>query len=144
VESLNLETSPFGVNLLPWRKVKRWVCIRCGRCCSSLDVPLTYREEERLRKYGDVFRRSKIGVYLKKDDYCIFFDGKCEIYVERPEACRRYPFYFREKGDDEAFYRYNSEKIYVYVDGSCSGVGKGEKVEKVIQRLLSRFKVLGD
>lgn len=54
----------FGVNLLPWRRVKR--CIRCGKCCSSLDVPLTYEEEERLRKYGDVFRRGKIGVYLRK------------------------------------------------------------------------------
>lgn len=92
-----------------------------------------------MRKYGDVFRRGKIGVYLKKNGWCVFFDGKCRIYHERPEACRRYPFYFREKGDYEALYQYNNEKIYVYVDGNCSGVGLGEKVEKVIQRLLSRF-----
>ncbi len=145
MESFNVKNLPgFGVDLIPWRRVKRWSCVRCGKCCSFLDVPLTYEEEGRLRKYGDVFRKGRIGVYLrrypKKDGCCIFFDGKCKIYHERPEACRRYPFYLREKGEDEALYHYESGNVYVYIDRSCSGVGLGEKVEKVIQRLLKDLK----
>lgn len=125
-------------NLVPWREVEKWKCIHCGKCCSNLDVPVTYEDEKRLKKYGDVFTKGKIGLYLKKvRGECIFFrDGRCKIYSERPEACRRYPFYFRDSGDDSALFSVREVKIYVYVDLECNGVGSGKDVEKVIGEIL--------
>jgi Fe-S-cluster containining protein len=130
--------------LVPWRKVERWVCVRCGQCCNTLDVPVTFEEEDRLRrKYGNVFKRGKIGLYLKKKNgRCIFFkNGVCKIYDDRPIACRKYPFYFRSSGEDSALFEYNGLKIYVYVDKNCKGFGKGRSVEEVIKDILSQIKL---
>ena len=125
-------------NLIPWRRIKKWGCIRCGRCCSTLDIPVTFEEEERLKKYGSVFKRGKIGLYLrKKRGKCIFFKkGSCKIYEERPEACRRYPFYFRDLGEDEALFVKGEFRIYVYVDKECRGIGKGKNVEEVVEEII--------
>ena len=125
-------------NIVPWRKVESWKCIHCGKCCSNLDVPVTYEDEKRLKKYGDVFTRGKIGLYLRKvGKNCIFYqDGDCKIYTDRPEACRRYPFYFRYFGSDEALFTIGKTEIYVYVDLECNGVGKGGNVEEAIKEIL--------
>ncbi len=121
-------------NLIPWRLARRWTCVRCGWCCCSYDVPVTFDDERRLRKYGDVFWRGKVGLYLKRiDGKCVFYDnGKCLIYDERPIACRRYPFYFRRNGEELA--RFGD--IYVYVDANCRGVGKGRRIEEVLKELF--------
>jgi hypothetical protein len=91
-------------------------------------------------KYGDVFRRFKIGVYLKKEGYCIFYDGKCRIYAERPIACRKYPFYIRLKGSKEALFEFDCERYFVYIDKTCRGIGVGFKAEKVIRDLIVELK----
>jgi len=84
---------------------------------------VTPEEEKRLKKYGDVFRKGKILVYLKKiNGCCIFLDsGLCRIYEERPAACRRYPFYIRSKGCKESEF----EGTHIYIDKSCLGVIPG-------------------
>ena len=124
--------------LIPWKNVEKWMCIRCGKCCSNLDVPVTYEDEKRLKEYGDVFTRGKIGLYLKTvGGRCVFFrDGQCTIYNKRPEACKRYPFYFRCFGDDDALFCVGDVRLYVYIDPECSGIGRGENVERVIVELL--------
>ncbi|MBO8182554.1 MAG: YkgJ family cysteine cluster protein [Archaeoglobus sp.] len=127
-------------DLVPWKRVKRWNCIRCGKCCEVLEVPVTHEEEKRLKKYGDVFIKSKIGVYLRKDRHCIFYTGKCRIYPERPIACRKYPFYIRYEGESSAFFRFGDEEYYVYLDKNCSGIGMGFRIEKVIENLIAELK----
>jgi Fe-S-cluster containining protein len=119
--------------LIPWRLVKRWECIRCGWCCRNLDVHVTVYDEERLKKYGDVFWYGKIGVYLKKvNGACIFYDGLCKIYPERPRACIFYPFYFLKRGEEIAKFG----KYYVYVDRNCRGIGRGRRIEEVLKELV--------
>ncbi len=127
------------MNLIPWRYIDRWECLRCGKCCRELDVPVTLDEEKRLRKFGDVFSKKKIGVYLKKvGGCCIFLEGnRCRIYDLRPEACRRYPFYFRSKGCSDAKIVVGERVIFVYIDPACPGLGSGRKVVDTIFELLS-------
>ena len=122
--------------LLPWRSFDRWECRRCGWCCCNYDVSVTVYDEERLRKYGDVFRRGKIGLYLKRvEGRCVFYeDGRCLIYDERPMACRNYPFYFFRRGEEGA--RFGN--VYVYVDPNCKGFGGGRRIEEVIAELLEK------
>ena len=123
-------------DLIPWRVAGRWKCIRCGWCCNNLDVPVTIYDEERLRKYGDIFWKGKIGVYLKKiNGRCIFYkDGECLIYEERPKACRNYPFYIRKQGDELA--RFGN--VYVYLDKNCRGIGKGRRIEEILNELFNQ------
>ncbi|WP_202318863.1 YkgJ family cysteine cluster protein [Archaeoglobus neptunius] len=108
------------MELVTWKRVAGWRCRRCGKCCRDLDIMVTPEEERRLQKYGEVFERGKILTYLRKlNGKCIFLRGNtCTIYSERPMACVKYPFYFRLKGDAEAFF----QGIYVYVDPSCPGL----------------------
>lgn len=121
-------------DVVPWTYVDRWECVRCGWCCRNLDVSITIYDEIRLRKYGDIFRKGKVGLYLKRiNGACVFYDGKnCRIYDERPRACIFYPFYILKRGEEIArFGRY-----YVYVDKNCRGMGKGRDVREVITELI--------
>ncbi len=126
------------MKLVPWKSVSGWRCVRCGKCCSELDVPVSDEEENRLKKYGNVFRRGKIGVYIKKvNGRCVFLrNNQCAIYDERPKACRRYPFYFRKKGDENALFIFKGKRFYVYVDADCKGLGMEGDVEEEIKRIL--------
>jgi hypothetical protein len=134
-----MEGSPQPV---PWRKIKRWMCIHCGFCCSEYDVPVTLNDEVRLRKYGNVFKRGKIGLYLrKKKGKCVFRGkGGCKIYDERPMACKKYPFYIMRQGDQDSLFIYNGKVYHVFLDARCSGLGKGDDVEEEIRKLLRDLK----
>jgi len=139
---ITLVTQPYCVEgapqLLPWTKVERWACIHCGFCCSEYDIPVTPDEERRLRKYGNVFKRSKIGVYLgKKRGMCVFRgDDRCRIYDERPMACRKYPFYIKQKGDEDSLYVYNGKVHHIFLDSKCKGLGRGCEIEEQIRQIL--------
>ena len=126
--------------LIPWRKVRKLTCVHCGYCCEEYDVPVTFEEEERLKVFGDVFSRGKLGVYLKKvNGKCIFRRRKrCSIYELRPMACVRYPFFVRESGCEEAKLLLDGRELFVYVDGRCKGIGRGSKIEDVLKNVIRR------
>ncbi|AEA46648.1 YkgJ family cysteine cluster protein [Archaeoglobus veneficus] len=113
------------LNLIPWKKIESWACVHCGKCCSSYDIPVTFEEEERLKKYGNVFKKAKIGLYLrKKKGKCVFWrkNRGCTIYAERPKACRSYPFYVRKEGEEDAYF----DGFFIYIDAECRGINKGD------------------
>ena len=103
-------------------------------------MSITPAEEKRLKKYGNVFRQEKIGLYLRKNGHCIFYNGKCIIYEDRPIACRKYPFYIRYEGSEGALFEFGKERYYVYLDVGCSGVGLGFRLEKVLEKLIGELK----
>lgn len=131
------------MELIPWREVRDWKCIRCGKCCRELDVMVTPEEEARLSRYGEVFNRGKILVYLKKiDGSCVFFkSGVCMIYPKRPMACVKYPFYFKSSGEERSRFA----GVHVYIDSACPGVVFGnpsESLVSVIRELLRNEKLI--
>jgi hypothetical protein len=70
-------------------------CRTCGAdCCRSFaSVPLAWDEYERLRALGA--QRLELSLHgahlLVIDGACEFLvDGRCSIYAERPELCRRF------------------------------------------------------
>ena len=128
--------------LIPWRKAERWACVHCGFCCSEYDIPVTLEEEERLRKYGRVFRKGKIGLYLKKKKGKCAFRGKngCRIYDERPVACRKYPFFIKKQGGEDSLFIYGGKVYHVFLDARCRGLGKGDDVEGEIRKVLRDLK----
>ena len=70
-------------------------CQNCGGiCCSSFAaIELNWDEYERLRKLGAKhLQLSLYGAHRLEIDYgCEFLDGgRCSIYEERPDICRRF------------------------------------------------------
>ena len=70
-------------------------CRDCGgACCRSFTaVPLTWEEFERLQALGA--RRLQLNLWgppvLLIDAGCEFLtDGRCRIYPDRPDVCRRF------------------------------------------------------
>ncbi len=129
-----------GHNYVPWRSVKTWRCVRCGKCCRIFSIPLTLGEAFNIvRKYGPVVinRKGKFILISKPNGDCIFLSRRnglafCDIYLERPFVCRIYPFYIRlkplvGKGEEKKalFECDDGLKIYVYVDAVCEGINKG-------------------
>jgi Fe-S-cluster containining protein len=117
----------------------RYVCLRCGECCSSgPNVALTVFDVCRIASYLGKPWRSLAGGYFYVviadqipvivlrgvDDKCVFLresSGKtyCEIYPARPMRCRLYPFIPiapRERGKLE-------------VSSNCPGINSGDYIE---------------
>lgn len=69
-------------------------CTRCGNCCAAT-IPLTRKEEKRIREYikqnniEPEFFQTKTDMNLQ----CCFYDRKnklCKIYEVRPSICRSF------------------------------------------------------
>jgi Fe-S-cluster containining protein len=70
-------------------------CLSCGGlCCSSFaDVRISWEEYRRLQALGATrLQLSLFGPHRLLIDYCCEFlaDGRCRIYEDRPEICRRF------------------------------------------------------
>ncbi len=126
--------------LVPWRDVERWECVRCGKCCKTLDVSLSFEEEEVLKTVRpDSVVYGKIGAYVRRvDGKCVFYaeksgKGMCTIYSLRPKACKLYPFYVRNSGPENA--RYGS--FYVFLHRECEGIGVGRPIAEILPEVLN-------
>lgn len=124
---------------IPWRRVRRWECLECGKCCKAFLVPVRIYERPVLekRRPGSVTiaisREGRRGLYLSKKESgeCIFLVkvfGRylCSIQDIKPVACRLYPFRVKKYGSEEAYLRVDGEDVYVYLDGRCPGVKEGK------------------
>jgi len=90
------------VNALDEEVFEEIDCLECANCCSTISPTFTQRDIERIGKRLRLKPGEVIAMYLKldeDDDYvlksvpCTFLqeDNRCEIYEDRPKACRDYP-----------------------------------------------------
>jgi Fe-S-cluster containining protein len=112
---------------VPVTSKTRWVCTRCGWCCShEWRVNLTWDEYDRLKdklSIEDFVVDDQSGMshpfYMIKDK-CVQYDTKkhkCKIYKIRAYSCATYPFSITPDGK-------------LVRSKFCKGFGKGEKVNK--------------
>lgn len=80
---------------------EKFKCLRCGKCC-RLRVKLSKEDIKRIEKKGHTnFIDEDAGnnKCMKMINlYCIFLTvdtgiASCKIYKQRPEICRKYPFF---------------------------------------------------
>lgn len=72
---------------------------KCGRCCSSI-LPMSEYEIKKIKKYmkrnpekfGDPINPNDNLNEKNYKDVCPFIDenGRCKIYVHRPEMCKKF------------------------------------------------------
>ena len=128
---------------VPWKIVKDWHCVACGKCCDEYVVPLKPYEYLKLKWSG--FVEERFGrFYIKK------VNGKCPFQYNRlcilqgelkPVACKLYPFVIRKKGDERAEFEYNGETFYVYVDTFCENVVLGRPSESLKRMIVEAIQI---
>jgi Fe-S-cluster containining protein len=87
---------------------KKFDCLKCANCCSSISPIVTEKDIDKLAKHFKLKPSQFIEQYLHIDedlDYvfnhtpCPFLmpDNYCMAYESRPKACREYPHTDRRK-----------------------------------------------
>ena len=131
-----------------FQKPQTFVCHRgCGYCCTNI-VVLTKQDIARIKKMGfqekDFIETDSLGrKRLKRDKYedafCHFFAWKkgskdiggkeavCTIYKNRPEVCRKYPFFEDAVGECCPPKLFLEGKLYQYV---TTEPFEGKRLEK--------------
>lgn len=120
----------------PWRRIKSWRCLACGKCCRHFSVPLRAIEYVQItNNFGDGVVTIDTGKpRLKKvGGTCVFQhpSGLCELQSLglKPSACKLWPFAILDKKHTDAVFHFKGKKYYVYVNTSCMGINKGDPSE---------------
>ncbi|RLI75477.1 YkgJ family cysteine cluster protein [Archaeoglobales archaeon] len=131
---------------VPWRRVSSWHCTACGECCERYRVRLTTYEYLKLRATG--FVEEKAGrFYIKKfGSKCPFQYGNlCMLQNKlKPSACRLFPFVVRKRGVEEAYFEFEGESYYVYVDTFCPNLklkSDTKPSKKIIPLIIEAIKI---
>ncbi len=77
-------------------------CLQCANCCKTTGPLFLYSDVKRLAKRLKMTASAFTETYLREDEEgdlilksvpCPFLmdDNKCEVYEDRPRACRAYP-----------------------------------------------------
>ena len=133
---------------------QRFSCLQCGECCRSRNVPVTMEDIKQIStvkgpdEFIVIYGEHKLVLDRREwDSGCIFLrDTQCTIHDVKPLVCDLYPVCISVnpllEGSSPVILKDGSE-MYLYVDVSCSGVGKGEPLnEEEIEekaRLLSLY-----
>ena len=138
------------VNYIPWRLIRSWKCLACGRCCKKYRVNLTWEEYEKIARYWpQEVKRTGDGFYLKRrpDGGCRFLWGKLcylQILNMKPLACKLWPFMILTRPDKmdinfEGLYQFKNKEYFVYLNPKCSGINKGDplNLKKVIEEVIN-------
>jgi len=132
-------------------------CKFCLDCCRGRFIYLTLYDIKRIAKHHDpqdfvVLTTENeqirfILAYREWDLGCIFHDpetGKCKIHDYNPLICQIYPFMVSHKPlgiEGEEPFEYRGEKLWLYYDESCPGIGKGKTITREeIAELGLKFK----
>jgi len=97
-------------------------CLKCANCCSTLGPRLTQKDIESAAKALKIKPASFMDTYLQLDEEndlifksmpCPFLgaDKYCNIYGNRPKACREYPHTDKPKFLSRRFLTLNNARI---------------------------------
>jgi len=137
---------------VPWRYVESWNCSACGVCCKGFDVVLDFPEWINIVKtFGVDYTQPSISRFClrrKTDGTCVFLANYygswlCSLQHMKPIACKLWPFKISDKPKwgrpNEAIYRLNDVKLYIYVDPSCVGLRWGNPTPRFTNAVLPEF-----
>ncbi|WP_087036858.1 YkgJ family cysteine cluster protein [Thermococcus litoralis] len=129
----------------PLKSDVKFECKFCLDCCRGRFIYLTLHDIKNIMRRGYdpqdfillTAEEGKIRfvlAYREWDLGCVFHDpetGKCKIHDYNPLICQIYPFMVSYKPlgiEGEEPFEYNGEKLWLYYDESCPGIGEGKEV----------------
>jgi Fe-S-cluster containining protein len=140
------------LDVIPWRMVRNWHCLLCGKCCINHKAALNFKDYATIEpKYGS--QSVELGddkFYLRRrnNGRCYFLGKKpegyfCTIQIEKPYVCKMYPFRVGKTpkfGSEElACFYYGKETLYVYLASECSGITQGEPSDIFVTEIVPEF-----
>ncbi|MEM3589885.1 MAG: YkgJ family cysteine cluster protein [Candidatus Bathyarchaeia archaeon] len=140
--------SPFGL-LLPWKRVRDWFCSACGECCKHFEVQLSPYELARIAPFGATsrirFEHGRVYLSKRRDGRCAFQERAmglwiCSLADRKPTLCKLWPFHVFNRPNygrgEQAEYKYEGRRLYVYVNSYCSNVTLGRPTERLTTLVL--------
>ena len=129
----------------PLKNDIKFECKFCIDCCRGRFIYLTLYDIKRIIDHGHDLQdfilftteNGKIRfvlAYREWDLGCVFHDpetGKCKIHDYNPLVCQIYPFMVSHKPlgiENEEPFEYKGEKLWLYYDESCPGIGEGKEI----------------
>ncbi|MEM2087149.1 MAG: YkgJ family cysteine cluster protein [Thermoproteota archaeon] len=139
---------------IPWRRLRSWACLRCGKCCSKFKVTLRPYEYAKISELMPEAVVPDVKPFLRKiGGKCVFQNeyGLCDLQELglKPFSCKVWPFLVYKKpksiNPGEAEFHYNDEKYYVYLNQHafiCTGVNMGmpEELPNIIWEVIEIYK----
>jgi Fe-S-cluster containining protein len=138
--------------LVPWQYVADWKCNACGVCCKAYGVVVNFHEWLKIVKnYGVEATSSglnKLFIKRRSDGSCVFLYNLSGMYLcglqrMKPKACKIWPFKIVSKPEfgyaDEAAYGYGENRLFVYIDSTCSGLRYGKPTREFSNHVLKEF-----
>ncbi len=140
------------MRVVPWSHVSSWRCNACGICCKHYDVVLGFPEWLGIVKsFGVEYTASSVNKFFlrrKSDGSCAFLyetpnASRCSLQYMKPKACKLWPFKILDKpkfgSPNDAAYYYGHGKLFVYVDGACTGLRFGLPTREFTYSLIPEF-----
>jgi Fe-S-cluster containining protein len=137
---------------VPWQYIADWKCNACGVCCRAYSVVVNFHEWLKIVKnYGVETTASdlnKLFIKRRNDGSCVFLYNLsgtylCGLQQMKPKACKIWPFKIVSKPEfgyaSEAAYGYGENRLFVYVDSTCSGLRYGKPTSEFADRTLREF-----
>jgi len=106
VSNQDLDQSVQETTEAVWKEVD---CLKCANCCKTLEVSVDDEDIKRLSRRLQinvkVFNQRYVNQAIGPDGLkslnkqpCVFLgeDNKCEVYEDRPTACRDYPYLYKK------------------------------------------------
>lgn len=129
----------------PLKSDVKFECKFCLDCCRGRFIYLTLSDIANIMAHGHdphdfVLMTAEGGkirfvlAYREWDLGCVFHDletGKCKIHDYNPLICKIYPFMVSHKPlgiEGEEAFEYKGEKLWLYYDESCPGIGEGDEI----------------
>ena len=129
----------------PLKSDVKFECKFCLDCCRGRFIYLTLSDIANIMAHGHdpqdfVLMAAEGGkirfvlAYREWDLGCVFHDpetGKCKIHAYNPLICKIYPFMVSHKPlgiEGEEPFEYKGEKLWLYYDESCPGIGEGDEI----------------
>ncbi|MBO8174045.1 MAG: YkgJ family cysteine cluster protein [Thermococcus sp.] len=143
----------------PLKNDVKFECKFCIDCCRGRFIYLTLYDIKRIAEHdhdpqdfvlftAENGRIRFVLAYREWDLGCVFHDpetGKCKIHDYNPLVCQIYPFMVSHKPlgiENEEPFEYKGEKLWLYYDESCPGIGEGKEIitREEIAELGLKFK----
>lgn len=142
-------------NPLPFLEPIPFECLNCLDCCRERWIYLTLGDIEGLMGLGKdpsqfmvVSMEDKPRFVLSVREWdlgCIFQDpetGLCIVHSRNPLICRIYPFMVSRKPlgvEGERPFEYEGEKLWLYYDKNCPGIGAEEPETIIAPEEIAKF-----
>lgn len=150
-----------GLHYVPWKHIRSWRCLQCGRCCREFQINLRFYDYARIvHLWPETVDVDQIGIpFIKRaHGHCVFqhSSGLCSLQPQgmKPIICKLWPFKVfpanQTRGHNYSRFHYKEGDFFVYLNPYykiCPGINKGDPKDfpLVVKEIIEIYRhLIGD